>query len=741
MDERSWTTPGYRHKSRGCPVSFNEVEKLTEEKYTIRKYKRILFYVVILVLLAAFLLGQSIYPSERETVMEESITYTGTFYRVLADGTKEEIPVPGKCDVPAGEPLVIRSVLPQDYHENTIAIRSSLENVRIYIGGELRAVYDTENTRPFGKNSASGYVFCETSGEDAGQEVRIELQSFTDKYSGVVNTVYCGDKSDIWAYMFHCYFMVTLIACTMLFAGLVVLIISLVLDIVYKTRFDLEYLGWCMILGAVWMLGESKLRQLFVSNASILSNMCFFVVMICPIPILFYVDSVQQGRYRKVYHVAECITCVNFVLCTALQVLNIADFISTMFLSHIVIAGTFLTVFITICRDLIQGTAKHYKLPLIGLVAAMIAVMLEVTAVYRVVSLSGIFIATGLVVLLVVTLIQTMDRIRELELARQREARESLDYLTGLPMRHKGEALILEKMQKQGGCLGFVDMDNLKKINDVYGHKAGDHALRLVGATLTECMKNAVVCRLGGDEFLFYLPEVSEAEMNTRVRKLFDSFRAAKNAAAETSAASLSCGLCMCRQGDSFEDYYIKADKALYYVKQNGKNSYRFYEELEEQQLDTQARKNDLEVIAGALLESGSYTGALDLDYREFARLYQYVSSLGERYRHRCYLVLVTMDAKSDQTMYIDHIDKAMECMEKAIRQNIRKNDICTRYSSLQHLIILVEAEESYIPDILQRIFMNYYDAYGRNDFLPRYEYRKMTQASDGIPGKTEDED
>ena len=196
----------------------------------------------------------------------------------------------------------------------------------------------------------------------------------------------------------------------------------------------------------------------------------------------------------------------------------------------------------------------------------MIAVMLEVTAVYRVVSLSGIFIATGLVVLLVVTLIQTMDRIRELELARQREARESLDYLTGLPMRHKGEKLILEKMQEHDGCLGFVDMDNLKKINDVYGHKAGDRALRLVG-----------------DEFLFYLPEVSEAAINMRVRTLLDSFRATKTAAAETSAASLSCGLCMCRQGDNFEEYYIKADKALYYVKQNGKNNYRFYEELEEQ--------------------------------------------------------------------------------------------------------------------------------------------------------------
>ena len=556
---------------------------MTEEKYTINRYKRILFYMVMVILLLVFLLGQRIYPSERETVTEESITYTGTFFWEKADGTEEEIRIPGKYDVPAGELLVIRSVLPEDYNENTIAIRASIENVRIFIGGELRTVYDTKDTRPFGKNSASRYVFCETSGEDAGQELRIELQSFSEKYSGVVNTVYCGDKSDIWGYLFHSYFMVTMIAGFVLLAGLAVLIFSLVLGIVYKTRFDLEYLGWCMILGAVWMLGESKLRQLFVSNASILSDMCFFAVMLCPVPVLFYIDSVQQGRYRKVYHVAECITCANFVICTVLQVLDIADFITTMFLSHLVIAGTFLTILITIIRDIIRGTAKKYKLPLIGIVAVIIAVILEMTEVYRAVSMSGIFVGAGLMVLLVVTLIQTTDHIHELELARQREARESLDYLTGLPMRNKGEKLITEKMQKLEGYLGFADMDNLKKINDVYGHKAGDRALRLVGEMLTECMENAVICRLGGDEFLFYLPEVSEAEMNTRMRRLFESFEAAKDVNAETSPASLSCGLCMCRQGGSFEEYYMKADKALYHVKQNGKNSFHFYEELVEQ--------------------------------------------------------------------------------------------------------------------------------------------------------------
>lgn len=701
-------------------------KELTEENYKIEKYKRVLFYGVMFALLIAFLLGQHIYPNERDKVDEEGLAYIGTFYLEKPDGSEEEISVPGRYDVPAGETMVLRTQLPQDYDESNLAFRASMENVRIYIGGELRVVYDTKDSRPFGKNSSSRYIFCETSAEDAGQEVRIELQSFTQKYSGVVNAFYCGDKFDIWEFVFHRYIKETVIAFFILFSGFVVLLFSIALGIVYKTRFEMEYLGWCMILGAAWMLGENKMRQLLVPNSSILGIMCFFVVMICPIPILFYIDSVQKGRYRKVYHFIECITWINFAVCTVLQVLNIADFIETLSIAHVVIGITFASIFVTIILDIVHGDAKNYKLTLIGLVIAMIAVMMEVVAVYRVVSLSGIFIGIGLVVLLVVTMIKTMDNIRELERKRQMEIKESLDYLTGMPMRHKGEKLIAEKMQAHAGCLGFVDMDNLKKINDIYGHKAGDRALKLLGEMITECMQGAIACRLGGDEFLFYLPEVSEEQMKERVKKLFECFYEAKDASVETHPASLSGGLCMCAREDKFEECYIKADKALYYVKQNGKNSFLFYDEMEEQNLVASGKRKDLEVIAKALQESGTYTGALDLDYREFAKIYEYMNSLGERYKHSCYLVLVTMDTKPDQTMYIENIEKALECMEKAIRENIRKVDICTRYSSLQHLIILMEADEEHIPEVLKRIFEKYYNTYGKNDFLPKYEYKKM---------------
>ena len=54
--------------------------------------------------------------------------------------------------------------------------------------------------------------FCKTSDADAGKELRIELRTNTKQYSGVVNTVYCGDKIDIWEFLFTQYGIETITA-------------------------------------------------------------------------------------------------------------------------------------------------------------------------------------------------------------------------------------------------------------------------------------------------------------------------------------------------------------------------------------------------------------------------------------------------------------------------------------------------------------------------------------------------
>ena len=154
---------------------------------------------------------------------------------------------------------------------------------------------------------------------------------------------------------------------------------------------------------------------------------------------------------------------------------------------------------------------------------------------------------------------------------------QSMDYLTGLPMRNEGEKQIAQSMQAHAGCLVFLDLDNMKKINDIYGHKSGDRVLKTLGSSITDCAKESIACRLGGDEFLIFLPDMSKDAATELVGQIFGCFNAKKENDVEICDATLSGGLCMSLKGDSFTECYAKADKALYYVKQNGKDNFSFF--------------------------------------------------------------------------------------------------------------------------------------------------------------------
>ena len=934
---------------------------ITKDNFRISRKNTTLLYLIMAAILLGFLMKQFLVPSERGITDDEThITYPGIFYWEKEDGSREKIAVPGRYDVAAKETMVISTVLPADFDKTALAIRGSLQDVTFYVGDELREVYDTSDTRLFGKNSASRYVFCPTSAADAGKEVRILLRTNTSQYAGVVNAVYWGDKVDIWQYLFRCHASETIIAAFILFAGVVTILFSIALGVAYKTKFDMEYLGWCMIMGAIWMLGESKLRQLFLPNASAIASLCFVMILFCPVPILFYVDTILCGRYHRLYQIIGYIATGNLFVCSFLHIFGILDYIQTLPLGHLMLVATLAVVLITTIRTLRHSTDKSDRLVLAGLIVIFITVVIETIATYYMVTISGIFLGIGLLILLFINILRTIARIRNLELERRQkemhrrreqmeklslqvlrtlsttietkdeytrghshrvgeyaaliarelgwsqeeiinlkntadlhdigkigvpdtilnkptkltedeyiiikdhtvigaeilknitliphaaevarshherydgtgypdslkgediplyarviavadsydamssrriyrsalsrqeiceeirsnqgkqfdpviaevflrlltedrlqvqeadsttpenadqpnmefeigkfvsdimqtmkaqEDSENFDFLTGLPMRNAGEKLAARLMEEHDGCLIFMDMDNLKQINDIYGHKAGDRALKVFGSILASQKADAAACRLGGDEFLLFVPDISRDASAQLVKNIFAQFQAAKESDLEIRGAAMSAGLCMTHRGQAFADCYVKADKALYYVKQNGKENFFFYQQMEQENLAQGGTSKDLATVAKALQESGTYSGALDLDYRDFAKLYAYMNQLSQRYAYHCYLVMVTMSTTPDAVMYIENIEQALSCMEQAIRRKIRAVDICTRNSSMQYLIILFESEEKQIPPIMERIFAQYYRLYGKGNFYPKYEYLPM---------------
>jgi diguanylate cyclase (GGDEF)-like protein len=103
------------------------------------------------------------------------------------------------------------------------------------------------------------------------------------------------------------------------------------------------------------------------------------------------------------------------------------------------------------------------------------------------------------------------------------ETHAYFDALTGLHNRHYGMRVLKEWLdEKRALALTFIDLDSLKFINDEYGHEEGDRYVCTVADYLTSHINDAVVCRVGGDEYMVIKPDITYDEMKTTMDKVSD---------------------------------------------------------------------------------------------------------------------------------------------------------------------------------------------------------------------------
>lgn len=306
---------------------------------------------------------------------------------------------------------------------------------------------------------------------------------------------------------------------------------------------------------------------------------------------------------------------------------------------------------------------------------------------------------------------------------------ENVDQITGLLTRADGEQKIKSVMTKAPGCLAFIDLDNLKPINDNFGHSAGDHALKVVSEVLGIHGQEAVISRIGGDEFLFYMIDVDEGKATFIINCIMDTFRSKRETDKVLSFASLSIGLCLTTPDSSYDDVYQKADKALYFIKQNGKDAYYFYHHAFAG--SSQRPSVDLAKLVDSIRKQGSYQGALGVEYREFTHLYEFITNLSIRYEQNLQLIMITLDPVQNtmsEQFSPDVLEDAMSCMNAAIRNSLRNVDVCTRFSSQQFLVILTNAGEENISLIVNRIFNYYYNIFNNSNIQVRYETANLKE-------------
>ena len=183
-----------------------------------------------------------------------------------------------------------------------------------------------------------------------------------------------------------------------------------------------------------------------------------------------------------------------------------------------------------------------------------------------------------------------MIKSKDNEIQKLNEEREKLKYyastdvMTGLLNRRAGLELLnnefqLTKELKGNLVVCFIDVDNLKIINDTFGHNEGDKLL--ISATeIIKCniRKYDFVIRMGGDEFLVFINNISATNIILKkCNYLLNKIESIK-VDGINYPISLSIGVAIApKDGSNFNDLYRNADKALYDAKNQGKNRCNFF--------------------------------------------------------------------------------------------------------------------------------------------------------------------
>ncbi|WP_246944160.1 EAL domain-containing protein [Bacillus pinisoli] len=247
---------------------------------------------------------------------------------------------------------------------------------------------------------------------------------------------------------------------------------------------------------------------------------------------------------------------------------------------------------------------KHI-FPYLGVILLFIYIVLKIQSTTPIII--GLFISILLVILRQVFTLLDNDRLvtdlnnlnealevkvkertdRLVETINQMEHFAFHDVVTELPNRRYIEKRLKQAIRNttktSGKKIAFLllDLDRFKQINDSLGHSYGDELLKEVGKRLSQIMNpNELVCRIGGDEYAVLLENVSLSKVEKKAAEIVDVLREVYEVKGLELHVTPSVGISMYPDhGRDFESLLMKADTAMYKVKDNGKNHFMIYDE------------------------------------------------------------------------------------------------------------------------------------------------------------------
>ena len=281
------------------------------------------------------------------------------------------------------------------------------------------------------------------------------------------------------------------------------------------------------------------------------------------------------------------------------------------------------------------------------------------------------------------------------------------DKLTGFFTKPCAIEELSRACRNERGVLLIIDLDNFKIVNDIYGREKGDELIRILSDVIRTNMRtDDIVGRNGGDEFVVFCRNITEekviAGISTRINEQL--IQSAHELLGEDMSIPIGVsigGVFVPSEGTEFDRLFYKADKALYFVKQNGKRSYSIYGgKSSADALNTEA---DIRHISDMLDEHNTANCAFWLGQDAFSTVYRFMIRYIKSYNGGACKLLFTLNPTYNE---IDAEDFAVMTQQfgEMLNKSLRKSDIMMQVNKNQFFLLLPEIDDDFVKLVTERI-------------------------------------
>lgn len=488
------------------------------------KLSHVLFFTLLLIeLIIIVLLGIRRHSNLSIFNDPEYTLNTGWLY-VDDSGNSHQVTLPAKLDAGSNRSVAINRTLPAnlDFMMN-LSMLTSHQDIEVYLDSKMIYFrYNEPSDHLFDIPSANVWDVIRLPVHSEGKLLTIKISSPYKDYAGSINEVYLGSTAALLMRTLRTSGLSFILALVTFLMGVIMhLAYSYIKRLVTINR-SIFYLGLFSILCSTWLIMESSMMQIIITNEYVISALTYLTLMTFPIPIIIFIS------YLPNYHYKKFITCMTYIVTSSafllivLQLFNIMDFHESSYIVRYELFIILCCIVITLLLELFRYNNKEVRVFGIASIILFIFGILEL-ATYRVRNSNiGVVFQIGFILFIIILSWDAMrkaaDIINMSNSAKHYKFLATKDLLTRCRNR-VSYARDMDKVDLGRDITMFItDMDNMKEINDTYGHHAGDEVIILCSQCLLKVFGRRVY-RIGGDEFVSIQYDLKQEQIDMLLKE------------------------------------------------------------------------------------------------------------------------------------------------------------------------------------------------------------------------------